>query len=763
MSSQASPHPSETSSETQAKTQASAQAEAQGLLPHEFSHLHTSLARLPNPTEIGIFAAMWSEHCSYKSTRHLLNTLPSTGPAVIAGPGENAGVVDIGGGMAAVFKIESHNHPSFISPYQGAATGVGGILRDIFTMGARPVALLNSLHFGDPTHPLTRHYLTQVVAGIGGYGNAIGIPTVGGESHFSHRYNSNILVNAMAVGIAKQKSIFRSAATGAGNLVVYIGAKTGRDGIHGASMASAELSAADHTHTSKRPSVQIGDPLAGKLVMEACLELMAGRLVLAAQDMGAAGLTSSSVEMASKGGVGIRLELDNLPLREADMTARDIMLSESQERMLVIVAPKALDKVAACLAKWGVDWAVIGEVTDSGQLEVVHLGDEVVNLPIDLIAHGCPPSPAVPSDTPSPSNIAKKPLAKPPASTPSPSDMPVTEALRRMLASADLASRAWIYQQYDRHVMADTLLASGAADAAVIRVHGTRRAIAMTTDCTHRYCEADAYHGTALAVCEAYRNISAVGATPLAVTNNLNFGSPYAPDIMTQLTEAVAGLGDACRGFGLPVVSGNVSLHNETDGVAIAPTPVIGMLGVLDEVALATGYGLNKSQLALYIIGQEAAGGLAGSVWARVIASDDALVAPPYDVASEKLHSQFVRGLVHAKLVAGVHDISDGGVLVAVAEMLLAGGDAGGNYIGANLADTAWTHELAFGEGQGRFLIASDQPSAIEKLAKTEKIPLWHIGVTSDDKRLTCGEGESILVEELARGWRDCLPRLAQT
>lgn len=759
----------------QTARQAEKQAHALGLLADEFAHICSSLSRPPNQTELGIFAAMWSEHCSYKSTRHLLKTLPTEGTAVIAGPGENAGAVDIGDGMAAVFKIESHNHPSFISPYQGAATGVGGILRDIFTMGARPIAVLNSLHFGDPHHRLTPHFLTQVVAGIGGYGNAIGIPTIGGESHFSHRYNNNILVNAMAVGIAKHEAIFRSAARGIGNLVVYIGAKTGRDGIQGASMASAELSEAGDTNTSKRPSVQIGDPLLGKLVMEACLELMAKDLVLAAQDMGAAGLTSSSVEMASKGGVGVHLYLDKVPVRETNMTPQEIMLSESQERMLLVLSPDALDAASTTLAHWEVDFAVIGEVTKTQKLQAEYNGTQVIDLPIELIAHGCPPSPAINI------KVNPTPTPKPPATTKTieTKATTLTQALKALLASPALADRTWIYQQYDRHVMADTALASGQSDAAVVRVHGTKRGLALTTDCTHRYVEADPYWGAALAVAEAQRNISAVGATPLAVTNNLNFGNPYKPEIMTQLTNAVAGMGDACRAFGLPVVSGNVSLHNETDGKAIAPTPVIGMLGVLEDVTQAIPLAINKSGLTLFIIGDQInqinnEDGLMGSLWAQVIAGDHRQAAPALDFQRELKHSQFVRTLIQDGYVTAAHDISDGGALVAVAEMLLAGGNDTNDTIGANLTlpaayknsqNQAHAQKIswAFGEGQARFIIASNKPEAVEKAAKKAGVAVQNIGITTSDKHLTCGEADSILVTEMAEAWRECLPNLAQT
>ena len=551
-------------------------AAAMGLSRVEWDLILNRLDRAPNQCELGIFSAMWSEHCSYKSSKKWLKTLPVDGPQVIEGPGENAGAVDIGDGLAAIFKIESHNHPSFIEPYQGAATGVGGILRDVFTMGARPVALLNALRFGEANHEKTRHLLGGVVAGIGGYGNCIGIPTVGGEVNFDKSYNDNILVNAMAVGLANSDRIFRSAATGPGNPVIYVGAKTGRDGIHGATMASAEFS--DETE-SKRPTVQVGDPFTGKLLMEACLELMASDSVLSIQDMGAAGLTSSSVEMASKGGLGMEIDLDLVPVREDGMTAYELMLSESQERMLMVLKPDATDTAWAIFDKWDLDFMPIGQVTETGRLILLKDGGIACDIPLAPLVDDAPeydrPQNPVPQRPRLASDAAK-------------SDKPLTDVLQSMLGHVDLASRRWIYEQYDSHVMADTIAGPG-GDAALVRVHGSQRGLAITTDCTPRYVEADPETGGKQAVAEAYRNICAIGARPLAITNNLNFGNPEKPDIMAQLAQAVIGMGKAAKHLDTPVVSGNVSLYNETDGAAIRPCPVVGMIGVIDDVAMAIG------------------------------------------------------------------------------------------------------------------------------------------------------------------------------
>ena len=598
---------------------------------------------------------MWNEHCSYKSSRRWLRTLPSDGPAVIHGPGENAGVVDVGDGWAVVFKMESHNHPSFIEPYQGAATGVGGILRDVFTMGARPVAILNALRFGAPEHPKTRHLVSGVVGGIGGYGNCMGIPTVGGECGFDAGYDGNILVNAMAVGLVRRDRIFLAAAGEPGNPVLYVGARTGRDGIHGASMASAGFSDATE---APRPTVQIGDPFLEKLLLEACLELMATDAVIGIQDMGAAGLTSSSVEMAARSGVGIRLDLDRVPTREAGMTPLELMLSESQERMLMTLRPGAEAEAEAIFRKWGLDAVVIGAVTDTGRLALAMHGTQVADLPIEPLAEGL---------------MYERPAAAP---GPAPSVTGISgstgiEALVELVGSPDLASRRWIWEQYDHGVMGDTIAPPG-ADAAVVRIHGTDKALALTTDCTPRYCAANPYVGGAQAVAESYRNLVAAGARPLAVTDCLNFGSPEDPRVMASFKDAVQGLGDACRALGMPVVSGNVSFYNETDGRAIPPTPQIGAVGLIERIAHRCRIAPAPDTEAV-VIGATA-GHLLCSLFARTVHARDDGAPPPVDLDAERRHGEWVRAQIEAGHVDACHDISDGGLAVALAEMCIAAG-----------------------------------------------------------------------------------------
>ncbi len=589
-----------------------------GLSADEYRSVLKILGREPNMTELGIFSVMWSEHCSYKSSRKWLKTLPTTGPQVIQGPGENAGVVDIGDGQAAIFKIESHNHPSFIEPYQGAATGVGGILRDVFTMGARPVANLNALRFGAPDHPRTRHLVAGVVAGIGGYGNCVGIPTVGGETNFHPAYNGNILVNAMTVGIAEQDRIFYSAAAGPGNPVVYVGSKTGRDGIHGATMASAEFS---EDSEAKRPTVQVGDPFTEKLLLEACLELMATDAIVAIQDMGAAGLTCSSVEMASKGGVGIELDLDKVPVRETGMTAYEMMLSESQERMLMVLKPGREEVARRIFEKWELDFAVIGRITDTGRL-VLKMGGEVVGeVPIAPLVDAAPlyDRPWRPTPKPAAVRAAEVPLPDDPLA-----------ALERLLASPDLCSKRWIWEQYDHTVMADTVQGPG-GDAAVVRVHGTRKGLAMTTDCTPRYCHADPETGGRQAVAEAWRNLIATGARPLALTNNLNFGNPERPEIMGQFVGCVKGMAAAAAALDFPVVSGNVSFYNETNGEAILPTPVIGGLGLIDDVSRTATPAFKSEGETIVVIGATE-GWLGCSAYLRELHGRNDGAPPPVDL-----------------------------------------------------------------------------------------------------------------------------------
>ncbi|WP_422125305.1 phosphoribosylformylglycinamidine synthase subunit PurL [Sphingobium arseniciresistens] len=670
-----------------------------GLSPEEYDRVLNALGREPNLTELGIFSVMWSEHCSYKSSRIHLKKLPTEGPQVICGPGENAGVVDIGDGQAAIFKMESHNHPSYIEPYQGAATGVGGILRDVFTMGARPIANMNALRFGRPDHPKMRHLISGVVSGIGGYGNCVGVPTVGGEVNFHPAYDGNILVNAMTVGVADTDKIFYSAASGVGNPIVYVGSKTGRDGIHGATMASADFG---EDSDAKRPTVQVGDPFTEKLLIEACLELMASDAIVAIQDMGAAGLTSSGVEMASKGGVGLLLDMNKVPQRETGMTAYEMMLSESQERMLMVLKPGKEAFAEAIFHKWELDFAVIGEVTDTGRMVLIHHGETVCDIPLAPLADDAPLY-----DRPSVSREEYQAWAgvKPLDTVPESAD--VGADLLKLMGSPDIASRRWIWEQYDHMVGADTIQRPG-GDAAVVRVHGTQKGIAISTDCTPRYCYADPYEGGKQAIAECYRNISAVGATPLAVTNCLNFANPQRPEIMAQLTGCLEGMGDACRAFDFPIVSGNVSLYNESKatggGSAILPTPAIGGIGLLPDIDVMATVAFKAEGEDIFLIGGPGTH-LGQSIWLRELHGREEGAPPPVDLAAERAHGDAVRALVQAGTVTAVHDISDGGLLVTVAEMALAG------KIGATLDPMSTA--TAFGEDQGRYVVTAPAGTAI--------------------------------------------------
>jgi phosphoribosylformylglycinamidine synthase II len=674
------------------KTSAELAAEY-GLKPEEYKRIVLRLNREPNPVELGVFSVMWSEHCSYKSSKKHLGKFPTTGPRVICGPGENAGVIDIDDGQACIFKMESHNHPSYIEPYQGAATGVGGIMRDVFTMGARPIALLNALRFGDPSHPKTKRLVSGVVAGIGGYGNCVGVPTVAGETNFHRGYDGNILVNAMCVGLADADKIFYSAAPAAGLPVVYFGSKTGRDGIHGATMASQEF---DDASDEKRPTVQVGDPFAEKLLIEATLELMATGAVAAIQDMGAAGLTSSSVEMAGKGGVGIELNLDAVPQRETGMTAYEMMLSESQERMLAILKPGREADGHRVFEKWGLDAAVIGKTTDTGQLVLIHKGETVCDIPLAPLFDDAP--------------LYDRPWVEPtkhprldPASIPAPADW--REAILKLLACPDAASKRWLWEQYDRHVMADTLHdSSTGADAGIVRVHGTKKALAVTSDCTPRYVQADPYEGGKQAVAEAWRNLTAVGADPIAITDNLNFGNPERPEIMGQIVRAIDGMAEACRALDFPVVSGNVSLYNETNGAAIPPTPTVGAVGLLSDASKRCGYGGMKPGDVVALIG-DTKGELGSSLYLREILGREDGAPPQVDLAAEKRNGDLVRGLIREGRVHAVHDLSDGGLLVAAAEMALA------SRVGLFIDDLpeGAAQAVLLGEDQARYLIALPQ------------------------------------------------------
>ncbi|MEO7365824.1 MAG: phosphoribosylformylglycinamidine synthase subunit PurL [Sphingomicrobium sp.] len=709
-----------------------------GLSEDEYARLLKALGREPNLVELGIFSVMWSEHCSYKSSRVHLKKLPTEAPWVICGPGENAGVIDIGDGDACIFKMESHNHPSYIEPYQGAATGVGGILRDVFTMGARPIANLNALRFGSPDHPKTRHLVAGVVAGIGGYGNCVGVPTVGGEVNFDAAYDGNILVNAMTVGVARADKIFYSAAAGIGNSVVYVGSKTGRDGIHGATMASADFS---EDSEEKRPTVQVGDPFTEKLLIEACLELMASDAIVAIQDMGAAGLTSSSVEMASKGGVGIRLDMNKVPCREEGMTPYEMMLSESQERMLMVLKPGREGEAEAIFRKWELDFAVIGEVTDTGRMVLEWNGESVADIPLDPLADEAP--------------LYERPYTKPHPPQPLtdiPESTDIAADLLKLMASPALASRRWVWEQYDQSVGADTVQRPG-GDAAVVRVHGTKKALAMTTDCTPRYCFADPYEGGKQAVAEAYRNLCAVGAKPLAITNCLNFGNPQRPEIMGQFVECLRGMGDACRALDFPIVSGNVSLYNETkadDGtsIAILPTPAIGGVGLLEDWEKSATIGFKNAGHDIILIGphtnKNIDGELGQSLWLREVLRRSAGRPPHVNLDEERQTSDLIRHLISNGLVNAVHDVSDGGILVAVAEMALAGNL--GAELGNLCTDPRRQHHFWFGENQSRFVVAAPRNEGDVRLN-----PLWT--VIADAKVGAVTMGSVISSPELVLSW----------
>ena len=694
-----------------------------GLTREEFDRAVAILGRTPNLTELGIFAVMWSEHCSYKSSKVWLKTLPTTGPRVICGPGENAGVVDIGDSEAVVFKIESHNHPSFIEPYQGAATGVGGILRDVFTMGARPIAILDSLRFGSPNDPRTRHLLSRVVAGIGSYGNCVGVPTVGGECEFHSSYNGNILVNAMCIGLARVDRVFYSTAAGPGNLVVYVGAKTGRDGIHGATMASAEF---DADAGEKRPTVQVGDPFTEKLLIEACLELMERDAIVAIQDMGAAGLTSSSVEMAGKGGLGIELDLDRVPVRETGMMAYEIMLSESQERMLMILRPGSEAEARLIFEKWELDFAVIGHVTETGRLVLRMAGGVVADIPVMPLV----------TEAPVYDRPWRRTDPQPEIDSISFPDRDPFASLMRLIACPALASKRWIWEQYDHLVMGNTVKRPG-GDAAVVRVSHSGKALALTTDCTPRYCRADPVHGAAQAVAESWRNLIAVGAEPLALTDNMNFGNPERPEIMGQFVGAIEGMRQACLALAYPVVSGNVSLYNETNGSAILPTPVIGGVGLIPNARDAIDLALKRDGDALILIGATK-GHLGCSLYIREIENSEAGPPPLVDLTGERRNGDFVRGEIRAGRIVACHDLSDGGFLVAIAEMAMAGGR------GVELAPLPTDlprNAYLFGEDQGRYLIETGDPEALLEAARAAAVPVRVIGTVGGASLTLPGAG----------------------
>ena len=710
-----------------------------GLKPEEYERVVKLLGRTPSFTELGIFSAMWNEHCSYKSSKIHLRTLPTKAPWVIQGPGENAGVIDIGGGLAVVFKMESHNHPSYIEPYQGAATGVGGILRDVFTMGARPIACLNALSFGDPKHPKTRALVAGVVAGIGGYGNSFGVPTVGGEVRFDRRYDGNCLVNAMAVGLAETDKIFYAKATGIGMPIVYLGSKTGRDGIHGATMASAEFGA---DAEAKRPTVQVGDPFSEKLLLEACLEIMAKGCVIAIQDMGAAGLTCSAVEMGAKGDLGVTLDLDKVPCRETGMSAYEMMLSESQERMLMVLKPDKEKEAEAIFRKWGLDFAVVGETTPNKRFIVRHGGAVVADLPIKELGDEAPVYQRPFIDRGKQAEID-------PASVKAP--VGIADALEALIGSPDLCSKRWVWEQYDHVILGNTVQRPG-GDAAVIRINDGPKALALTADVTPRYCEADPFEGGQQAVAEAYRNLCAVGAKPLALTDNLNFGNPERPDIMGQFVGCVRGIGAACRALDFPVVSGNVSLYNETNGRAILPTPTIGGVGLIDEFTKSMTIAFKGEGEAILMIG-ETRGWLGQSLYLRELCGREDGAPPPVDLAAERRHGDFVRTLIRAGLITAAHDVSDGGLLVALAEMAIASGN--GEVLESPSELPA--HAFWFGEDQARYVVTARNVEPIMERAKAAGVPLTPLGATGGAVVSLSGE-RPLRVADLKQRFEAWLP-----
>ncbi len=713
---------------------------AHGLAPDEYERILKLIGRTPSITELGIFSAMWNEHCSYKSSKIHLRTLPTTAPWVIQGPGENAGVIDIGDGLAVVFKMESHNHPSYIEPYQGAATGVGGILRDVFTMGARPIACLDALSFGAPGHPRTRGLVAGVVAGIGGYGNSFGVPTVGGSVRFHTGYDGNCLVNAMAVGLAETDKIFYAAASGIGMPIVYLGSKTGRDGIHGATMASAEFG---DDSEEKRPTVQVGDPFAEKLLLEACLEIMAKDCVIAIQDMGAAGLTCSAVEMGAKGGLGVTLDLDRVPCREPGMSAYEMMLSESQERMLMVLKPEKEQEAEAVFRRWGLDFAVVGETTASKRFIVRHGGKVVADLPIKELGDEAPVYERPHVEAPKPALVKIADVTPP---------VPTADALLRLIGSPDLCSKRWIWEQYDHVILGNTVQRPG-GDAAVVRINDGPKALALTADVTPRYCEADPFEGGKQAVAEAWRNLTCVGARPLALTDNLNFGSPERPEIMGQIVGCIRGIAHACTALEFPVVSGNVSLYNETSGRPIQPTPTIGGVGLLADFTKSASLAFKAPDQAIVLVG-ETRGWLGQTIYLREICDREDGAPPPVDLAAERRNGDFVRALIAEGVATAAHDVSDGGLLVALAEMAMASG------IGAELDRAPLAaHAFWFGEDQARYVITVEPGIAETIIARGRAagVALRPLGLTGGDALTLEGE-RPILIAKLRERFEGWLP-----
>ncbi|SNZ08634.1 phosphoribosylformylglycinamidine synthase subunit PurL [Cohaesibacter gelatinilyticus] len=712
-----------------------------GLSPDEYERILELIGREPTITELGIFSAMWNEHCSYKSSKKWLRTLPTKGPRVLQGPGENAGVVDIDDGQAIVFKMESHNHPSYIEPYQGAATGVGGILRDVFTMGARPVAAMNALRFGQPEHERTRHIVSGVVAGVGGYGNCFGVPTVGGEVNFHPSYNGNCLVNAFAAGLADSDKIFLSEAKGVGMPVVYLGAKTGRDGVGGATMASAEF---DDDSEEKRPTVQVGDPFSEKRLMEATLELMKTGAVIAIQDMGAAGLTCSAVEMGAKGNLGVDLDLNKVPCREENMSPYEMMLSESQERMLMVLHPEKREAAEAVFRKWELDFAEVGTTTDNLRFRIYHNGQEVANLPIKELGDEAPEYDRPWVETPKLAQIDN-------ASVEAPANL--LDSLHQMVAMPDLASRRWVWEQYDTMIQGNTKQRPG-GDAGVIRVDGSEtKGLAFSVDVTPRYCKAEPIEGGKQAVAECWRNLNAVGAEPLATTDNLNFGNPEKPEIMGQFVGCIKGIGEACEALDMPIVSGNVSLYNETSGEAILPTPAIGAVGLLPDVMVSVGNGFVEEGNVVLLIGEQGSE-MGQSLYLRDILGREEGAPPPVDLSLEKRHGDFVRNQIRAGAINAAHDLSDGGLGVSVAEMAMKSG------LGADIELPAENAHIAFyAEDQARYLVtcAADKAEALLGEAEKAGVPASKLGFVTGKDLKVVGHG-SISVAKLRSAHEDWFP-----
>ncbi|EFV74054.1 phosphoribosylformylglycinamidine synthase subunit II [Bacillus sp. 2_A_57_CT2] len=715
-----------------------------GLSDDEFAMIEKIIGRLPNYTEIGLFSVMWSEHCSYKNSKPVLSKFPTTGEKVLQGPGEGAGIVDIGDGQAVVFKIESHNHPSAIEPYQGAATGVGGIIRDVFSMGARPVALLNSLRFGELDTPRVRYLFKEVVAGIAGYGNCIGIPTVGGEVQFDSSYEGNPLVNAMCVGLIDHKDIKKGQAHGVGNTVMYVGAKTGRDGIHGATFASEELT--DQSE-SKRPAVQVGDPFMEKLLLEACLELVQSDALVGIQDMGAAGLTSSSAEMASKAGSGIEMNLDLVPQRETGMTAYEMMLSESQERMLIVVKKGREQEIVDLFSKYGLEAVSIGKVTDDKMLRLTHQGEVVAELPVDALAEDAP--------------VYHKPSSEPEyfrefqaMENEVPAVEDYKETLVKLLQQPTIASKEWVYDQYDYMVRTNTVVAPG-SDAAVIRIRGTRKGLAMTTDCNSRYMYLDPETGGKIAVAEAARNIICSGGQPLAITDNLNFGNPEKPEIFWQIEKAADGISEACRTLNTPVIGGNVSLYNETNGTAIYPTPVIGMVGLVDDIDHVTTQSFKEAGDLIYLVG-ETKDEFGGSELQKMTYGKIFGKAPELDLEKEEKAQEQILKAIRSGLVASAHDVAEGGLAVAAAESLI-----GSTGLGADIKVKGNATSALFSESQSRFLLSvkKENQEVFESL-----VDATLIGEVTEAPILYISNEEGLLLAEqvdvLKQAWKGAIPCL---